>query len=201
MMPLKGMHYTSSRAYKLQTFCKLREQYSKRFEIAAEYISHGETILDVCAGTGELAKFLPQGCSYMAVEASLSFAAEMEKNCIGCNVLDLHKGISLRSKKFDTIAMIISLCQFRNTSVSSLLEDMKEISRKVVIVEDVLKKKTMTRKIVDKAMNYLCATGFYVPTELFTRTEFANLMQSHGYQYIQADKRYAVGLYQRAYEK
>ena len=198
---LKGIHYTNSCAYKLQTFCKLRSQYCKRFEIASNYINEGEEVLDICAGTGELRKFLPRKCKYNAVEASTSFASLMARDCIDCSIIDLHEGIGSFKRKADVVVMIISLCQFRNTSVDSLLEDLKRIARRVVIVEDVIPKKTNMRGFIDKAMNYFCATDFYRPTELLTRTEFESLMRDHGYEHIQNDKRYAIGLYERANEK
>ena len=201
MSLLKGIHYTSPLAYKFQTFCKLGPQVNKRFEIASRYVKNGERVLDLCAGTGDLKKFLPGGCTYRAIEGSTAFASTIEKKCIDCTILDLHDGMSGFNNTADTAVMIISLCQFRDTSVNSLLEDLKKISRRVVIVEDVLLRKTNMRGFIDKAMNYFCATDFYRPTELLTRIEFESLMRDHGYRYIQHDKRYAIGLYERADEK
>lgn len=195
IFPIKGCHYRSSVVYNACTFLKLWENYYQRFHIAREYIKEGARVLDVCAGAGTMRYFLPKDCRYTAVDASQEFLSKINKDGAATRCLNLHQGIVAEEFSADIILMIISLCHFRNTSVHALLEDFKKMARKVVFVEDVLLNPRRPDSFIQRTINYLTATDYSVPLQLFTRQEFQDLMKSHGYQYRQHTSRYAVGYY------
>lgn len=200
-MLLRGLNYNSVHAYRLFDLVKRGNRRTLRYNIACKYLTNKEDVLDVCAGTGEFKKFLPSGCTYSAIEVNTFFTSVIEKKCITCTIMDLHKGIGDFRQKVDAAVMIISLYQFRNSLVDLLLEDLKRIARKVIIIEEISPKGTAVRSFINLTMNYMCATDFYRPTELLTKTEFESLMLDHGYKHVQYDKKYAIGLYERANEK
>jgi len=193
---LKGLNYRSSVAYDIMDFLKLRGHYDLRFRIAAEYLSPGQSVLDVCAGNGRLRRFLPHGCKYYCIEKSPQFRAALARQGVEYFDLDLHKGLKGFDSKFDVLVMLISLCQFRSTSAYSLLEDFKNIAKKVIIVEEALMKKRSAGSLRQRLMDYLGAVEYYVPCELFTFPEFENMMRDHNYIFKRHDKRYAIGYYE-----
>ena len=190
----RGSHYQNPLIYNFFTFFKLREQYQLRFQIAAQYIRPGESILDVCAGFGEFKDFLPSSCPYAVIEASPVFSRQLAKRHIPYHVQNLHNGMDLKIPPVDVITMIISLCQFQETSLHHLLEDFKKIAQKVVIVEDVQNK---TPRFVEKVRDYLCATDYYRPMRLFSAEEFQTVMEDHGYRCKKYSERYWVGYFER----
>lgn len=194
---LKGLHYRNRFAYSARTFMQLGSGHNCRFRLAAEYIRPGEHVLDLCAGVGELKKYLPDGCTYECIEKSPEFAAFLRKNNITNYELDLHKGFKLESTGPYALTMIISLYQFRHTSADELLEIFKNLAKKVIIVEDVLAKRRERGSMVNRLMNYLCATDYYLDSEIFTFTEFERLMHDHGYTCRTRSKRYAVGYWEK----
>jgi hypothetical protein len=109
---------------------------------------------------------------------------------------NLHQGLR-DIPKFEVITMVISLCQFRNTSLHQLLEDFKKIAEKIVIVEDVLPDGKRTPPIVERFRDHLCATDYYLPMQLFTAKDFQSLMDQHGYECYAYNDRYWVGRYER----
>ena len=191
----RGIHYQSPEVYKFFTALKLRKQYSLRYFIAAQYVRPGEAVLDVCAGFGEFRKFLPLSCTYQAIEASPSFNMELSKRTIPHHSMNLHDGVSADVPSVDVITMIISLCQFRDTTADQLLEDFKKIAKRVVIVEDVLPKQKITPRFVERVRDYLCATDYYIPMRLFSVDEFQAVMREHAYNCYQYNERYWVGYY------
>ncbi len=193
---LKGIHYRNAFIYSLLTFLKLGRDFSLRYKIASEYIKPGDFVLDVCAGVGRLADFLPQDCKYLAIEASPEFAAILSRRGLDCKKVDLHTGTMPAGLRTDVAVLIISLCHFRQTSLDILLESFKKISRKVVIVEDVLLKKRGKNSLLQKAMNYFCSTAYFLPMELFTITEFEQAMRKHSYACQKYNARYWVGCYE-----
>ena len=192
---IKGIHYRKPFIYNLQTKIKLRSSYNLRYKIAAKYIKAGDSVLDVCAGMGELKNFLPEGCKYICLEASPEFLFQLSQKNIQYKSINLHEGINTEDFQVDAVVMIISLYQFRNTSMHNLLEDFKKIAKKVVIVEEVLVKKRGKDSFVQKTINYLCATDYYLPIELFSFDEFEDVMQKHNYRREKYRKRYIVGYY------
>jgi len=192
---LKGIHYSNVWAYNILTYLKLGRNFNLRFEIAAEYVNHGNSVLDVCSGAGELKKFLPGANRYLSIEASPQFITQLSIKEIKHLKQNLHHGINANSFKADVLIMVISLCQFRNTSMHSLLEDFKKMAQKVVIVEDVLVKKRKKGSLVQKTSNYLAAVDYFQPIELFTVDEFRTVLCQHQYQFKRHDPRYSVGVY------
>lgn len=194
---LRGAIYRSRTLYNAITRLKLGADFETRYKLAAAHVRPGESVLDLCAGWGELARFLPPGASYAAVEASPEFARLLAKRGIANAPLNLHEGWPASAPKADAIVMLISLYQFRGTTLESLLEGFKASARKVVIVEDVLESERGEDSLVSRAINYLCATDYYVPMELLTRERFRALLGAHGYRVDDAGPRYAVGLWTR----
>lgn len=192
---LEGINYRNASVYNLLTKLKLGYNYNFRYRLAAQYIDQGDSVLDICGGTGDFKSFLPENCDYACIEASPEFVSELKKKNIEHVKTDLHKGLNGNALKRDVVVMIISLCQFRNTSMHDLLEGFKKIGKKVVIVEDVLANKRRKDCIRQKAMDYLCMADYYFPVELFTFEEFRKVMDEHNYQCIQHSRRYSVGIY------
>lgn len=191
----RGIHYRSPIIYQFFTAFKLREHFQQRYHIAARYIRNGEAVLDVCAGFGEFKEFLPAFCTYQAIEASSSFNGRLSKKAIAYQAMNLHEGIDIKFFSIDVITMIISLCQFKETSADQLLEDFKKMAKRVVIVEDVLPESRKTPWLVEKVRDYLCATDYYLPMRLFSPGEFETMMHRHGYHCHQYNERYWVGSY------
>lgn len=192
---LRGAHYRSEMFYHFLTLLTLGKDCGLRYRIAAEYVNPGESLWDVCAGTGRLKNFLPEGCSYMALESSPEFLSVLGKRGINHIVWNFHKGWPENIPPADVVIMLISLYQFRKTSVDHLLESFKTAARRVVIVEDVLPRPGGEKSPVQRLMNYLCAAECYLPVTRFARAEFEQLMRRHGYRWERTSGRYMVGLY------
>lgn len=191
----KGILYSHPFIYNFLTKIKLKNNYHLRYKIATQYIQPGNSVLDVCAGQGGLKNFLPKDCDYICIEAGSEFISELFKKKIKHFSINLHEGINIRDLQVDVIVMIVSLYQFRNTSIHNLLEDFKKITKKAVIVEEVLLNKRSNNCICQKILNYLCASDYYIPTELFSIDEFEQVMHEHNYKCKRHSERYVVGYY------
>lgn len=194
---IKGIHYRSELFYNLQAAAKLGSQYRLRFRIAARYVKPGESVVDLCSGPGSFRHFLPQDCTYTAVDASPEFLKILRKRKVRHLRHDLHQGWPAAVSRSDVAVMIISLCQFRDTSAGLLLEEAKRAAQRVVIVEDVLERPRGKETWFQRAVNYLCAADYYVPIELYTREAFIMLMRSRGYRCVDGSGRYVVGIYEK----
>jgi cyclopropane fatty-acyl-phospholipid synthase-like methyltransferase len=192
----RGVHYKNWTIYKLITLLKLRGEYNYRYKLASKYIKNGETVLDICAGGGDLKKYLPKQCDYTTIEKSDNFSKILAKKNIENMKINLHEDFTFVYKKYDVVIMLISLCHFRNTSVSMLLEKFKLMGDRVIIIEEVLRKKRESTSCVYQIINYLCATEYYMPIDLFTDEEFKKVIELNDYEYIKSTDRYRIGLYQ-----
>jgi SAM-dependent methyltransferase len=196
MSLMKGAHYRSEFLYDALAFLKLGSEYSHRYQIAARYIKPGESVLDVCSGAGKLKSFIPENCTYTAMDASPEFLAILKKKGVKTIIRDLHAGWPPSIPVADVLTMVIALSQFRETSADDLLESFKKAARHVVVVEDVLRQARGKGSLTQRVMNYLCATDYYKPVaSWYTRLEFEQLMREHGYQCETVSSRYMVGLY------
>ncbi len=191
---LKGIHYRNRWFYDLQNRLKLGGDHELRFKIASQYLKSGDNVLDLCSGLGQLKGFLPPGCHYRCIEASREFTAILKQNGVTVIVHDLHQGLP-SGLKADAAVMIVSINQFRDTSIDDLLEGFKKVAGRVIIVEDVLQRPRPKNSFLQRAMNYFCQTEYYRPVELLTRNEFEDLMRRHGYTCRPYDQRYFVGCY------
>ena len=192
---LRGSHYRSEFLYNAFDLLKLGWKRHLRYLIVRQYIKPADSVVDVCSGSGRLKDFIPKDCPYTAIEASPEFASILQRKGINHILWDLHAGWPESIFSSDVIVMVISLYQFRKTSVDILLESFKKAASRVVIIEDVLSRPGKEGSFLQQAVNYLCATGYYVPVDLYTRSEFTELMRSHGYQCQEASGRYMVGSY------
>lgn len=192
---LKGSHYRSEFLYTAFTLLKLGRKRHLRYRIVRQYIQPADSVLDVCSGSGRLKDFISEECAYAAIEASPEFISILQRKGIKHISWNLHAGWPESILSPDVIVMVISLYQFRNTSAGLLLESFKNLASRVIIVEDVLSRPRREGSLLQQAINYLCATGYYVPVARYTRSEFAELMRCHGYQCREASERYMVGLY------
>lgn len=193
---LKGIHYGSLAVYSFLTMLKLGTDYHARYRIACRHVKPGDYVIDVCAGAGQFSRFLPQGCDYLAIEASPGFIKHLSAKGLKNKPLNVHGGLKIRDLKADVVVMLISLCHFKETSLHVLLEDFKKLGKRVVIVEDVLLKERRKESLIQSVMNYLCSTDYFVPMELFTRQEFCRVMRGHGYSCQARGRRYIVGYYE-----
>lgn len=57
-------------------FSRTRHQHWDVFEVIKEYVKTGDTLVDVGAGNGRLADFLPKDISYIGIEPSSSLRAD-----------------------------------------------------------------------------------------------------------------------------
>jgi hypothetical protein len=196
VLSIKGLYYRNKALYEILTAIKLRKDIDRRYQIASSYIHSGESVIDVCAGSGQLKKFLPPFCSYLAIEASPQFGKVLTEN--KCSVIqgDLHQGWSLSWPKADVIVMLISLAQFRKTTAHELLAAFKNNAKRVVIVEDVLDSPRLESSWYQRMVNYLCSTDYYVPVSWFTGQEFSAITEQHGYLSHQVSERYWVSIYE-----
>lgn len=195
MIMFKGLHYSNAAVYNTLTFLKLGLDFYTRFIIASKYVKPGDSVLDLCSGNGSLERFLPAGCRYECVEMSPEFSLQLERNKIVNHRQNLHNGLDMKGSRYDIAVMIISLCHFRETSAHRLLEDLKNTAGRVLILEDVLEHRRSMSNPVQIAMNYLCASDYYVPLELYTVSDFNNIMQEHGYAVTKHSERYYAGVY------
>jgi SAM-dependent methyltransferase len=193
---IKGIHYRSRTVYHGLTFLKLGSDVNKRFHLACRHIKPFDSVLDLCCGDGKLKDLLPEGCRYHGVEASEGFVGELKKRNISHTFADLHEGVASYAFKADIALMIISLYHFKKIAALRLLEELKSVAKKIVIVEDVLEKPRSSKNFVQKAMNYFCQTSYYQPTSLLTQKEFCDVMDKTGYNVKQIDQRYFIGVYE-----
>lgn len=193
-MLLKGIHYRNPKVYNLLTFLKLRNDYNLRFRIASRYVRAKETVLDICAGTGRLMDFLPEGCRYVSLDFSPGFLSILSYKSKFFLNMDLHKGLEMGDFQADSVVMIISLYHFRHTSLHKILEDLKKMGKKVIIIEEVCNK---AKRFINfpRFTDYLCAIEKYLPAQLFREEEFRDVALKHGYRYQRYDKRYCLALY------
>ncbi len=193
----KGLHYRSRLFYNTCDFLKLGTNRNLRYKIAARYINSKQSVVDVCAGTGTLKKFLLKDCSYEAIEASTEFLKVLELKGIKCQCLNLHQELSPGKYWGDVIVMIISLSQFRKTSVDKLLEYFKGAAGRVVIIEEVLSSPRLEKSFYQGMVNHLCANEYYIPVVWYTSGEFEEVMKAHGYRCERVTERYRVGIYDK----
>ncbi len=191
----KGMHYRDSLVYNFFDYMKRGVNYQRRYKIASEYLRDVSSVLDVCAGTGRLKRFLPRNCRYTALDASREFIAQIKREGTAHICWDLHRGMPDVAFKVDAAVMIISLYHFRKTSVNNLLEDLKGMGSRVIIVEEISPQQRKGHSLADRVMSYFCSADFFVPAALFTSDEFRDVMQRHQYNFIRYDERYCVGYY------
>ena len=192
---LKGIHYSNRLFYNGTTWCMLGRDYYQRFHLAAQYIQSGDVVLDVCAGFGQLRNFLPEAGTYKAIEGNTSCIKHLQDARLDCVHVNLHKGVDLTNCSIDVIVMIISLYQFRNTSVELLLDTFKKHAKQIIIIEDAYSSLLRYCKPMQRLKHYLCACPEYSPASLFTHDEFIALMKTHQYTAIHSSKRYLCGLY------
>lgn len=192
---LKGIHYRNPLFYRTQTLIKLGPSYRRRFEIAASHIPAGASVLDICAGPGDLRHFLPPDCRYTALEASPEFTGLLSLDRIPCVVHDLNRPLPDHVRAFDVAVMLISLCHFSPDRVRSLLDELKQAARKVIIVEEVCEQKRPEGSPLQWVMNYLSAREYAFSYAIMTGEEFRDLIEAAGYESARVSRRYVVGIY------
>ncbi|MBZ0166992.1 MAG: class I SAM-dependent methyltransferase [Candidatus Omnitrophica bacterium] len=198
---LKGVHYRSRLFYRAQTLIKLGKGHGDRFRIAADYITPGSRVIDICSGPGDLRHYLPPGCRYSCLEASPSFVRHLDRRNIPCLRHNLHLPLAPLQVKADVATMLISLCHFPRERALSLLAELTQLAPTVIIVEEVTQKKRPAASPLQAVMNYLSATAYTGAYEIMTGEEFCELVQEAGYRYERINERYAVGIFSVQEEK
>ena len=194
---IKGIQYRSRLFYQTQTLIKLGPAWQHRFRLAAAHIPEGVSVLDVCAGPGDLHRHLPSGCRYTALDASPDFTRHMTARQIPCLVHDLTRSLDAIDDHFDVAVMIISLCHFGHARAQSLLTELTRLADKVVIVEEITENVRPEGSRLQRTMNFLTATDYASSYSILSATEFKRIVTAAGYHYQRADLRYAVGIYER----
>lgn len=184
----EGILYRNTFLYMLVTFLKLRSKKNLRFQIAAQHISPGESVLDVASGGGWLRDYLSATCTYTCIEVGDAFIQSLTKRDVRFIKMNLHQGMSELITKYDTVVMIISLYQFRHTSLDQLMDQFKKIANKVVIIEEVSLSESDELTIKDKILNFLCKTEYFMPTKILSAHEFSAICEKHGYE-VKIDSR------------
>lgn len=192
---VRGIYYRNSYVYYLLTRLSHIGIYKLRYNIVLQYINSGDTVLDVCGAGGEIMKYLPSNCDYACIEFGDGFIGNLKRKGIRCKKIDLHKDKISVAVKSNIAVMIVSLYQFRDSSAEDILESLKMAADKVVIVEDILGNMWRDGSLIQKIINYLHETDYHRQSRMFSLEEFRNMMQKHGYEFRQYDKRYAIGCY------
>jgi hypothetical protein len=190
----QGWHYEKPFVYVLFDHLKRGSAWRERFKIALRHILPGD-VLDVCAGIGTFRDFLGSGHDYTALDAGTAFLEHARRQGAGVICHDLHQGLPSGMTPVTNVVMIIALAQFRKTSAHRLLEEFKAAARRVVIVEEVLEVPRREDGFLQRCVDHLCRTSYYVPVTWFTRQEFRALMHKHGYRFVEGNGPYVVGTY------
>ncbi len=191
---IRGIHYRNRTFYRMQTLIKLGPSWRRRFLIAASHIPSGASVLDVCAGPGDLQAHLPADCSYTTLEASPAFLAYLSRRNVACLAHNLELPFETHGQRFDVAVMVISLCHFRRKRALELLEELSRVAHKVIIVEEVIRQKRPSGSRIQRAMNHLCETDYTRSYTIMTDDECCELLRTAGYRCIREDRRYMVGL-------
>lgn len=194
-MIMQGLHYQDPTAYRFFTFLKLRGENALRFQLAAEMLKPGEKILDVCSGPGDLARFLPKGCRYTAVDASPEFVRSVHARGDRAFRRNLQTDNLAGIDPADAAIMLISLCQFPRPVIERILRELRMIATRVLIIEEVRDPNDRAYPLRAKVNDYLCARDFCGPFRLMNARTFEDIMQANGYLYRQLNKRYVLGIY------
>lgn len=194
---IKGIHYRSRLFYNTQTLIKLGPAWQHRFRLAAAHIPEGVSVLDVCAGPGDLSRHLPPGCRYTALDASPGFVRHLSAHNIPCLVYDLSSPLDEIDGHYDVAVMIISLCHFSQMRAQSLLRELTRLADKIVIVEEVTENIRPAASRLQRTMNYLTTTDYTTSYSILSAEEFKRIVKAAGYLYQRADRRYAVGVFER----
>lgn len=186
---LKGILYNSVTIYNLVTKLKLGSHYSFRYELCASYIKAGDTVLDICAGPGELKNYLPPSVKYETIELSKAFIAALQKKGISNHKINLHSfNEGNLPTTYDVVVMLISLYPFRNSNINKIINFMKDKGKKIIILEEVnlednFKKYSRWKYICQKLgklfRDYVCHTDSAKPADLFSEKEFIEIMNRH----------------------
>lgn len=101
-----------------------------------------KTVIDVGCGTGDFAEAIPNNVSYLGLDINkkyITFAKQRYSNLnrgfIVKNVLDES---FYKSRKFDAVLLISMLHHLSDQELEALLPIVKRITRKVVIVADII---------------------------------------------------------------
>ena len=186
---LKGILYNNVSVYHLITKVKLGKNSSFRYELCASHINPGSSVLDVCAGPGDLKNYLPASVKYESLEYSLGFVNKLNKNGICNHKINLHNfNTTDLPNTYDIAVMIISLCSFKTAALAKIINFMKEKAKKVIIIEEVVLEKNMLtssfrkylcQKLGNKLRSYLCYNNNLQSIDLFTEKEFIEIMHKH----------------------
>lgn len=193
-MSFRGSYYRWPFFYQALDFIQAGGQ-PYRFRLLTEYIQPNDVVLDLCAGPGVLKRFVP-GHEYIGVDASTTFLSFLKKNGVRTIERDLHQGLENEIPKVNLAVMIVSLYHFRATSASALLEELKKIADRVVIIERVVQEKDKGWRPMIR--DYLCSQKFYRPVNLFTKEEFQDLMKKHNYRVFQKKSNHWVALFEKS---
>lgn len=191
---MKGLVYKSPRLYTFLMRMKYASHDCERYRCAASYMHEYDTVLDLCAGPGLLKEYMPTDCTYTALDASNEMILHLKKRHIPTIQHDLHSGYPYLEKKYSVATMLLSLYQFRKTSINALLEAMQGEHDHVVIVEWVLQKKSFVSHAAEMMRNYLCDTNYSHPTELFLVSEFKELMHAHNFVCVEGPAGYMIAI-------
>lgn len=192
---IQGIHYRNRLFYRLQTSLKLGPARNHRFQLAASHINGNSHILDVCSGPGDLRNHLPTNCQYTALDASPAFLKYLNRQGIRTLNHNIHNPLPQPKCHFDVAVMLISLCHLPTPRAQTLLEELKLIAHKVIIVEEIVQQKRPKKSRLQRTMNFLSETPYARGYELMTRLELEKLMHQSEYKIQHVDKRYMVGIY------
>lgn len=191
-MVLKGIHYRWPLAYQIIYYIRTIAEGSYRFDLATEFVKAHDSVFDFCAGRGDLEKFLSQN-SYTAIEINPVFIRQLKQRGINVIPCDLHENLCGAFSGADVAIMVESLYQFADTSIHSLLEELKLVAKRIVIIE-----RTVVQQEpgwLSGLRDYLCSSNFYRPARLLTVQEFKEMMTRHNYNFYQKSHNYCLGIF------
>jgi ubiquinone/menaquinone biosynthesis C-methylase UbiE len=209
---IKGLLYSNVFFYNFITTIKLWKNKKLRFLLAANYINPSSSVLDYCAGTGELKNFLSSNCFYSTIEMSEEFSAYLVSKGIKNYKINPLREKPFPRKSFDIITIIISLYHFKNDDgINILLKQMKEIAvKRVIIVEEVLYNKKSKSSPYNSSLRTiffqnigkifaetLCTKPYVSHSKLLNDDELRDIFQAHSIKIVRETNNYIVGVWER----
>lgn len=131
--PYFGIIYRNAWVYKLAMRLLYRSTYRKKYELVAEQIPAGSTVVDLCCGDCQIYPFLKaKGCQYIGLDINSRFVEWNRKNGIDVRLWD---GTAMDIPEADVVCIQSAFYHFIPNE-KKLLERMLARARKRVIVAE-----------------------------------------------------------------
>ncbi|MEN6379704.1 MAG: class I SAM-dependent methyltransferase [Methanofastidiosum sp.] len=160
-------------------------------EIISGLIENDSRVIDIGCGTGSLAFYLSEKCSYvLGIELSkkmIDYAnSRKEENNIS-NVQFFHgdaeKVSELTKDKFDYAIFSLCLHEMKSETRSKALREIKKITNKIIIYDYTVKKKTSFQRIMSSTAEFLAGKENYDNYKSFLKENgIFGLLEKHDFK-------------------